>query len=106
MYTVIRFGIDPAKQSFAGCGIDARDRIVLQKALKRSELLTFFANQPAALVAMEAGSGAPHWARKLDKLGDAARIIDPRFVAPYRQQGPTGKNDANELHHKVLAFDR
>lgn len=45
---------------------------------------------------MEAGSGAHHWARELLKLGHDARIIDARFVAPYRQQGRSGKNDAND----------
>ena len=93
---IIRFGIDLAKSSFAVCGVDENERIVLQRTLKRGELLEFFANQPAALVAMEAGSGAHHWARELTALGHDARIIDPRLVAPYRQQGRTGKNDAND----------
>lgn len=96
MNRIIRFGIDLAKQSFAICGVDASEQIVLQKTLNRPALLPFFANQPAALVAMEAGSGAHHWARELRKLGHDARIIDPRFVAPYRHQGRTGKNDSND----------
>lgn len=84
MNSIVRIGIDLAKQSFAICGVDASETIVLQKTLKRHALLTFFANIPAAVVAMEAGSGAHHWARELIKLGHDARIIDPRFVAPYR----------------------
>ncbi|MDN5940185.1 MAG: IS110 family transposase [Salinisphaera sp.] len=96
MSKIIRFGIDLAKNTFAICGVDAREQIVLQKTLKRSQLLAFFANQPSALVAMEAGSGAHHWARQLGQLGHNARIIDPRFVAPYRRQGRTGKNDSND----------
>jgi transposase len=48
------------------------------------------------MVAMEAGSGAHHWARQLIHLGHDARIIDPRFVAPYRHQGRSGKNDIND----------
>lgn len=96
MNSIARFGIDLAKQSFAICGVDASGTIVLQKILKRHALLTFFANQPAAVVAMESGSGAHHWARELIKLGHDARIIDPRFVAPYRHQGRTGKNDSND----------
>lgn len=96
MNTIIRFGIDLAKHSFAVCGVDASEKIVLQKTLKRAGLLSFFANQPTAVVAMEAGSGAHHWARELRKLGHDARIIDPRFVSPYRQQGRTGKSDIND----------
>ena len=93
---IIRFGIDLAKSSFAVCGVDKHEHIVLRKTLNRKQLLEFFANQPPALVAMEAGSGAHHRARELQSLGHDARIIDPRLVSPYRQQGRTGKNDAND----------
>lgn len=94
--TIIRFGIDLAKNSFAVCGVDDREQVVLQRTLKCSEFLAFFAQQAPALVAMEAGSGAHHWARELCRFGHDARIIDSRLVAPYRQQGRSGKNDAND----------
>jgi len=45
---------------------------------------------------MEACSGAHHWARQLVALGHTARIIAPKFVAPYRMSGKQGKNDAND----------
>lgn len=93
---IIRFGLDLAKNSFSICGVDARDHIVLRKTLRRSELLVFFSQQSPALVAMESGSGAHHWARALRAMGHDARIIDPRFVAPYRRQGQSGKNDTND----------
>ncbi|MBI2994408.1 MAG: IS110 family transposase [Gammaproteobacteria bacterium] len=93
---IIRFGIDLAKNTFAVCGVDAREQPVLQRTLRRAELLPFFAQQPAALVAMEAGSGAHHWARELIGLGHDARLIAACFVAPYRRQGQTGKNDRND----------
>lgn len=96
MSNIIRFGIDLAKNSFAVCGVDKYERVQLRKTLKRRQLLGFFANRPAAVVAMEAGSGAHHWARELIKLGHDARIIDSRFVAPYRCQGRSGKNDLND----------
>ena len=96
MSTIIRFGIDLAKNSFAICGIDERGAVALRKTLARAKLLEFFANTPAAVVAMEAGSGAHHWARELSALGHEARIIDPRLVAPYRHHGRTGKNDLND----------
>jgi transposase len=96
MSTIIRFGLDLAKNSFSICGVDAAERVVLRKTLRRDELLLFFAQHPPALIAMESGSGAHHWARELRALGHDARIIDPRFVAPYRQQGRSGKNDRND----------
>lgn len=93
---IIRFGIDLAKSSFSVCGVDERERIAVRKVVKREQLLPFFCNCPPAIVAMEAGSGAHHWARELRKLGHDSRIIDARLVAPYRQQGRGGKNDAND----------
>jgi transposase len=51
---------------------------------------------PGCLVAMEACSGAHHWARKLRALGLDARLIAANFVTPYRMEGRGGKNDAND----------
>lgn len=96
MSNIIRFGIDLAKNSFAIYGVDDNERVAVRKTVNRTHLLEFFANTPLALVAMEAGSGAHHWARALTALGHDARIIDPRLVAPYRHQGRTGKNDLND----------
>ena len=45
---------------------------------------------------MEASSSAHHWGRKLLALGLDARIMSAQLVAPYRLQGRTGKNDAND----------
>ncbi len=96
MSTIIRFGLDLAKSSFAVCGVDAAERVVLRKTMARSELLIFFSTQNRAVIAMESGTGAHHWARSLRAMGHEPRIIDPRFVAPYRRQGRSGKNDTND----------
>jgi transposase len=85
---IIRFGLDLAKNSFALCGADNHGKIVLRKTLKREKLLEFFANVPAAMVAMEAGSGAHHWARELGPLGHDARIIDPRLCRRTSETDP------------------
>jgi len=45
---------------------------------------------------MEGCSGAHHWARKLTAMGLDARIIAAHLVEPYRMQGKSGKNDAND----------
>jgi len=94
--TIIRIGLDLAKNTFALCGIDDQEQIVLERTLRRPDLLEFFVNLPPCVVAMEAGSGAHHWARQLLKLGHTPRIIDPKFVIPYRHGGRTTKNDRND----------
>ncbi len=103
---IMRVGIDLSKNVFVLYGVDDRDRRVLKKTLKRTELLPFFAQLESSLVGMEAGSGAHHWARELIKLGHDARIMEPRLVAPYRHQGRTGKNDANDAEAICEAVGR
>ena len=96
MNAVIRVGIDLAKNTFSLCGVDAREHVVLERSVRRAELLPFFSNLSPCIVAMEVGSGAHHWARSLGDLGHDARIIDPGFVATYRQGGRHVKNDRND----------
>lgn len=86
-------GIDLAKNVFSVHGVDGHGKVVLKKTLSRGKLLECFANLPPCRVAMEACSGAHHWARQLGALGHDARIIAPRFVIPYRK---SGKNDSND----------
>lgn len=93
---ITRIGIDLAKNTFSICAVDVNDKIVVERTLKRKELLEYFANTNACIVAMEAGSGAHYWARALIKLGHDARIMDPKFVTPYRTGGKSTKNDRND----------
>lgn len=96
MNTITRIGVDLAKNVFSLCGVDPNDKIVLERTLKRKDLLAFLANIPPCLIAMEACSGAHHWSRQLLKMGHDPRIIDPKFVIPYRAGGKARKNDRND----------
>lgn len=106
MKTIMRVGIDVSKNVFVVYGVDERDQSVVKRTLKRAELLSFFAQLEPSWIGMEAGCGAHHWARELLKLGHDARIMDPRLVAPYRHQGRTGKNDANDAEAICEAVGR
>lgn len=94
--TFARFGIDLAKNTFSVCGVDVNDKILQERTLKRKELLSYFSNIPSCIVAMEAGSGAHHWARELIKLGHDARIMDPKLVTPYRSAVKANKTDRHD----------
>jgi transposase len=48
------------------------------------------------VVAMEACSGAHHWARRCQEHGLQSRIIAAQFVRPFRKSSRS-KNDRNEL---------
>jgi transposase len=94
---VTRIGLDLAKQVFQVHGVDGHDKPVIRKRLSRRGLMEFFAQLPPCLVAMEACAGAHHWARGLRELGHEVRLIDARFVVPYRKGNKNDGNDAEAI---------
>lgn len=88
---VTTIGIDLAKNVFQVHGVDGRGKAVLKKALKRAQVLPFFANLQSCLIGMEACGSAHYWARKLQGLGHDVKLMAPQFVKPYVK---TNKNDA------------
>jgi transposase len=92
-----RVGVDLAKRVIQVHGVDAAGGVLSGRALARDKFIAWCAQLPAGcIVAMEASSSAHHWARKLLALGLDARIIAAQLVSPYRKQGASGKNDAND----------
>lgn len=93
----IRVGVDLAKRVIQVHAVDAAGRVVTSRALARDRFVDWCMRLPAGcMVAMEASSSAHHWSRKLIGLGLDARIISAQLVSPYRSEGATGKNDAND----------
>ena len=66
-----RVGVDIAKQVIHVHAVDGAGRRVVARALKRDQFLPWCAQHlPAGcIVAMEACSGAHHWARRLMAMG-------------------------------------
>ena len=100
---VTTVGIDLAKNVFRLHGCDAQGRPVLRKQLARRQLLSFVANLPRCLVAMEACASAHYWAREIEKLGHQVRLIAPRFVRPFVK---ANKNDASDVEAICEAASR
>jgi len=97
MQEITRVGVDLAKAVIQVHAVDAGDKLVSAKALSRGKFVDWCIQLPAGcVVAMEACAGAHHWARKLAALGLQPRLIAAHLVAPYRMQGKSGKNDAND----------
>jgi transposase len=93
----VRVGVDLAKRVIQVHAIDAAGYVLCSRALARDKFIVWCAQLPAGcIVAMETSSSAHHWARKLIALGLDARIIAAQLVSPYRKQGASGKNDAND----------
>ena len=97
MQTIVRVGVDIAKNVLQVHAVDARGKVVTNRAIQRNKFLAWCAQLPAGcLVAMEACGGAHHWCRQLLGMGLDARMIAAALVTPYRMQGKGGKNDAND----------
>ena len=93
----VRVGVDLAKRVIQVHAVDGAARVLSSRALRRDKFIEWCVNLPAGcIVAMEASSSAHHWARKLIGFGLDARIISAQLVSPYRSEGATGKNDAND----------
>jgi transposase len=88
---VTTVGIDLAKNVFQLHGVNEGGHPSLKKQLKRSQMTEFFANLPPCLIGMEACASAHYWARKLQSMGHAVKLMAPQFVKPYVK---TNKNDA------------
>ena len=93
----VRVGVDLAKRVIQVHAVDGAGQVLATRALPRDKFIAWCAQLPAGcIVAMETSSSSHHWARKLMTLGLDARIIAAQLVSPYRRQGASGKNDAND----------
>lgn len=96
MGTNTTIGLDLAKLVFSVCEQDAGGRNLQRKDLRRVAVAPWLAQLPAGtIVAMEACSGAHHWARCCRAYGLDPKLIAAQFVAPFRKSRTT-KNDRND----------
>ena len=103
MEQIIRLGMDTSKSIFQLHGVDASERVVLRKKLRRREVVAFFATMPATVVGMEACGGTHHWARELQALGHQVKLLPAQYVKPYVKRG---KNDAADAEAICEAMSR
>jgi transposase len=98
---VITVGLDLAKRVFQVHAVDAAGGIVIRKALRRGQVLPFFAKLPPCVVGMEACGTSHHWARELIGLGHEVRLMPPAYVKPYVKRGKTDAADAEAICEAV-----
>lgn len=98
---IVRIGLDLAKYVFEVHGVDAQEKTVLRKTLRREAVAQFFAELPPCVVGMEASNGAHYWARVLADLGHEVRLISPQFVTPYVKSNKNDRNDAEAICEAV-----
>ena len=66
---ITTIGLDIDKNVFQVRGIDAGEKVVVRRQLRRSQMLAFFEVLPPCLVGMEACASSHCWARELRNLG-------------------------------------
>ena len=82
---ITTIGLDLAKNVFQVHGIDANEKVVVRKQLRRSQVIAFFAALSPCLVGMEACATAHYWASELRKLGHEVRLMPAKDVKALRQ---------------------
>ena len=98
---VTTIGLDIAKNVFQVHGIDAAEKVVVRKQLRRSQVLEFFKALPPCLIGMEACATAHYWARELTKLGHKVRLMPARDVKAYVKRNKNDAADAEAICEAV-----
>lgn len=96
-------GVDLAKNILQVHGASMTGQVAFRKKLTRPQFLRFMAEQPPAVVVMEACGGAHHWARVMAEFGHEVRLIPTQYVKPFVKRQ---KNDAADAEAIVVAAQR
>jgi len=104
MSKIIRIGMDTSKSVFQLHGVDADEKPVLRKKLRRREVLAFFAKLEPTRIGIEACGGSHYWARELRALGHEVVLLPTQLVKPY--MGQRKKNDAADAEAICEAMSR
>jgi transposase len=98
---VTTIGLDIAKNVFQVHGIDAAEKVVVRKQLRRGQVLALFKALPPCLVGMEACATAHYWARELTKLGHQVRLMPAKDVKAYVKRNKNDAADAEAICEAV-----
>src|SRR6201984_2103766 len=98
---VATIGLDLTKHVFQIHGIDAAEKVVVRKQLRRSQVMAFFEALPPCLIGMEACATAHYWARELTKLGHEVRLMPAKDVKAYVKRNKNDAADAEAICEAV-----
>ena len=100
---ISRIGMDTSKHFFQLHGVNAAEKVVLRKKLRRKEMVAFFKALAPTVIGIEACGASHHWARLLRSFGHEVKLIAPQLVKPYVKRG---KNDAADAEALCEAMSR
>jgi len=95
--------MDTSKSVFVLHGLNAAERPVLRRKLRRQQVLEFFARLEPTKVGLEACGAAHYWARELQSLGHEVLLLPPEYAKAYLKRN---KNDAADAAAICEAMSR
>src|ERR1700680_234179 len=98
---ITTIGLDIAKNEFQVHGIDAAEKVIVRKQLRRGQVMAFFEALAPCLVGMEACATSHHWARELTKLGHEVRLMPAKDVKAYVKRNKNDAADAEAICEAV-----
>jgi transposase len=98
---ITTIGLDIAKHVFQVHGIDADEKVVVRKQLRRSQVMAFFETLAPCLVGIEACATAHHWARELTRIGHEVRLMPAKDVKAYVKRNKNDAADAEAICEAV-----
>jgi transposase len=98
---ITTIGLDIAKNVFQVHGIDAAEKVVVRKQLRRGQVMAFFQGLSPCLVGIEACASAHYWARALSKLGHEVRLMPAKDVKAYVKRNKNDAADAEAICEAV-----
>ena len=98
---ITTIGLDIAKNVFQVHGIDAAEKVVVRKQVRRGQVLAFFEALPPCLIGMEACATAHYWARELTRLGHRVRLMPAKDVKAYVKRNKNDAADAEAICEAV-----
>src|SRR5256886_6473713 len=98
---VATIGLDLAKHVFQIPGIDAAEKVVVRRQLRRSQVMAFFEALAPCLIGIEACATAHYWERELSKLGHEVRLMPAKDVKAYVKRNKNDAADAEAICEAV-----
>jgi transposase len=98
---ITTIGLDIAKHVFQVHGIDAEEKVVVRRQLRRGQVLQFFEELSPCLVGLEACATSHYWARELSRLGHEVRLMPAKDVKAYVKRNKNDAADAEAICEAV-----
>jgi transposase len=95
-------GMDISKRFFEVCEMTLQGKVLNRKKLRRGEVLEYFCNKEARVIAMESCGGSHYWGRKLMELGHEVKLIPPQFVKPFVKSNKNDRADAEAIAEAAM----